>query len=202
MVKDYKGDPAAARGRALRRHAGQPRCAHAALHARQRHEGGAAAEEDARPDGQDRRADRPGRREVALRHRHRRARSRPTCSRAAPRSGRGRRSRTRSTPARQGELHRLRGAHERHRGDLPRRIFPIRCGSSPKCCASPRSRRGVREAAAGGNRPRSKPRAPIPNRSRAAPSAATAIRIRPAIPATCRPSTRRSRSSARRPSRT
>ena len=51
MVKDYKGDPRVAAGEVVRPHAGQPRGAHAALHAAQRHEGRAAAEEDARRDG-------------------------------------------------------------------------------------------------------------------------------------------------------
>ncbi len=48
MVKDYKGDAAVVAGRGVRLEHRQSRRAHATLHAPQRHEGRAAAEEDAR----------------------------------------------------------------------------------------------------------------------------------------------------------
>ena len=97
MVKDYKGDAAAGGRRAVRRHARQPRRAHAALHARQRHEGRAAAEEDARRGRARSRCSSTRATRSRCSARRRRARSRRHARRAARRSDRARRSRTRST---------------------------------------------------------------------------------------------------------
>ena len=72
LVTDYKGDAAGRRRRGLRPDAGEPGGADAAVHAAQRDEGRAAAEEDARRDGRVQPAPAPRRRGVAARHRARR----------------------------------------------------------------------------------------------------------------------------------
>ena len=207
----HRGDGQGLQGRSERRRrrivradAGQSRGAHAALHAAERHEGRAAAEEDARRDGAAADAPAPGRREVAA------WACRRAASLAASMLTLGTKKRDRQ--AFEDTLDRLRaklsiGGGETEtvgaRPDGAHASAGRSCGSPPKRCASPRSRatefeKLKRERLASLEESSTDPQSIARARARALEQSLSAR----ATSATCRRSTRSSRRSRARSSTT
>ncbi len=180
-------------GRGVRGHAGQSRRPHAALHASERHEGRAAAQEDARAHREDRAADRPGRREVAVRHGAAgRADGRDAGTRHRKQVAAGDRGHARP-PAREGQLRRHADPHVGDRGDRERRAPRHARAHRRDAARAVVPGRGVREAAArAGHGPGDVAQGSGIRRA-AGGEAATATRIPRATSATRPRPTRRSR---------
>ena len=195
------------RRRGVRHEPGQSRGPHAALHAPERHEGRAAAQEDARRRGRFRADAAFWRREVGVRQAARRHADRSNAAARHRPSTAGRRSTMRCDQlrARVGVSGSATGASA-SRPDLPRAAAGRRCASSPRCCATPcLPAGGTRQAEARAHHAaRGRAHRSAADRARAR-CAATAIRIRRAIRATHRRSTKsladHAQVTRRRPSR-
>ena len=143
MVKDYKGDADRLAGRGIRHQHRQPRRAHAALHAAQRHEGRAAAQEDPRRSASTSRWRCTSRDEKS-------AFGKQAARRSAPASMLMRGTTKRNRQEIEDALDKLRAQRQRQRQrnrrvgygpDVPQGTAGHAAAGRAKCCASRRSRR-------------------------------------------------------------